>query len=85
MAQTLKRPPLAPTVPVFIASRLPAGYVREEQARLDVGPFTLVLADRHCWALPGGGRARREELAALSRRCGWRAPTLYHVTLTRRI
>lgn len=84
MAQTLKRPPLAPTVPVFIACRQPAGYVHEEQARLDVGPFTLVLADRFCWALPGGARARREELAVLARRCGWRTPTLYHVTLTRK-
>ena len=84
MTQPLKRPVLAPTIPVFAANQPAAGYVREEQPRLDVGPFTLVLADRCCWALPGGGRARREELAALARRCGWRAPALYHVTLTRR-
>lgn len=84
MAQTLTCPPIAPVIPVFAASQSPTGYAREEQARLDVGPFSLVLADRWCWALPGGGRARREELAALARRCGWRAPALYHVTLTRR-
>lgn len=84
MAQALKRPPLAPSVPVFIGSRIPTGYVREEQARLDVGPFTLVLASDRYWALPGGGRSTHAELSNLARRCGWRAPVLYRVTLTRK-
>lgn len=84
MAQTLKRPPLAPSVPAFIANRPPAGCVREEQARLDVGPFTLVMAAPNSWALPGGSRATYGGLMVLARQCGWRAPTLYRVTLTRK-
>ena len=81
MLQTLKCPPLAGAI---AASAPPPGFVREEQPRLEVGRFTLVMADRVGWALPGGGRATYGELAVLARHCGWRAPALYRVTLTRR-
>lgn len=80
MTKAPKHPPLA--VPTLAAP--PHGFVREEQPRLGVGPFTLVPANRAGWALPGGGRATYAELALLARRCGWRAPALYRVTLTRR-
>ena len=81
MLQALKCPPLAAADAV--PTPLP-GFVREEQPRLKVGRFTLVMADRTYWALPGGGRGTYGELAVLARRCGWRPPALYRVTLIRR-
>jgi len=81
---TRKPLPHPPRVPADHDAWRHAGADPEVQPRLAFGPFTLVMADRYRWALPGGGRETFGDLAWRARQLGWRPPTLYHVALTRR-
>jgi len=69
----------------IIKSAPSVDFVHEEQIRLAVGPFVLVVADDTSWALPGGERATYGDLSTWARQQGWRRPEMGLVIVRRRI